>query len=207
MINSRSGDKGRANYSALLLGVALAGILFAILLTRSRGGLIVALLAILLGGWGILRRRRLSKIHWGPLAIVLAVLVTALVDSRTGSSRARSRDVGQHVHRTMGSTCRPPSDLARGATGAGTIYALLVPAWGVFVRPFRCSTPQPRQFDYSYAESGYLQVAVETGLLGTCLLDRGVGCVSGVGLWEFWRSASADDDWEWTLAAAVGLCR
>ncbi len=190
-----------ADLATWLLVFALAGVLFAILLTRSRGGMVMAVLVAVLSGAAVFRRRGAAQrgLALGLIGIILVAL------SIHGLEK-----VG-HEFQTMATTSLEQWDqragrrnLWRAASEVLGQFTLSGAGVGSFRETFPLFYAVPRSFDYSYAESGFLQVAVETGLLGLAVLAAGLYRV-GCWLWQFWRS-QANEDWEWVLAAAVGLC-
>jgi cytochrome c-type biogenesis protein CcmH/NrfG len=179
-------------------------VLFTILLTRSRGGVVAALVVIVLGSAGIVARDGLRRAYVFRLACVAAILLAALTIHGL-------EQVGREVD-TLATTSLDQLDerggrrkiwrAAREVIGQFTLCGAGV---GSFRETFPLFYVEPRQKDYSYAESGLLQVAVETGLIGLSLLTAGL-YFAARRQWEFWRRLRSAADAEWALAAAVGLC-
>jgi O-antigen ligase len=194
----------RGELLMLLLAIAWPGVLFTILLTRSRGGVIAALVAVVLGAAGIVRREGIRGTQALGLAGVIVVLVAALsihgldqVGREVETLTTMSIDqIDQRAGR------RKIWQAAREIVGQFTLCGAGV---GSFRETFPLFYAEPRQLDYSYAESGVLQVAAETGLLGTALLIVGLMAVARAE-WAFWRRRTTTADDVWALAAAVGLC-
>jgi tetratricopeptide (TPR) repeat protein len=155
--------------AALLLTIALPALVFTLLISRSRGGMIAALLAVLIGSWGfwgrtLFQRQQLWRLGVAVVAIAFALSMHGLdqVRAEMGTLTTTSLDdLDQRGGR------RYLWQAAREIVGQFTLVGAGV---GSFRDTFPIFYEEPRFHDYAYAESGYLQVAAETGVTGVGLL-------------------------------------
>lgn len=164
----------------LLTGV-VAMVAFAAVLSLSRAGIVAFALAVLVSvvGLGIERRRIL--IYGAPAVAFVAI---ALLTFGTGSLQDR---VGTVVQAESLQEISPGrfglwSALLKGipsfwVAGAGVgSHAYVYPVW----------MEQDFQVRFSHAESGYLQVLTETGVVGLLLVLLALGMVLNWA-WQAWR--------------------
>ncbi len=165
-----------ADWLVLLLGI----VLFAALMSFSRGGALAMMAAVvtyLAVGWRasllsrrfILGRRRRSCSWWSRCCWCMDT--RAWRDGWTIWPPARwSSSINCKAAARSGPPCRrqPPTFPLFGA-GVGTHSEI-----------YHRYLDRPSDTEYTHAESGYLQVAEETGLLGVALLLAGMSvCVAG----------------------------
>jgi len=176
------GGAGRDG-TAGLKGVALGLVGFAALMSLSRGGMLVMLLAAgisVAAGW---RAKSLSPrfaLSLGAVGLLCAVLLSIYGYDRVsnrldslgaGSLEAVDRDAAR---RTIWATV---------ARAAGD-YALLGSGVGSHREVYPLYLENPPDTEYTHAENGPLQVLLETGAIGLTLV------VAGIGLCAFWRVAT-----------------
>jgi O-antigen ligase len=169
---------GRGEHSSVsvaLLGLSLGGVLFAGLLSLSRGGISAILLAATICTVICYRSSSLGRRFVATLAgaglligVSLAIFGYDRVSDRvetlsSGSLDKVDRGAGR---RTIWATALKavPSNLLLG-TGVGSFSE---------VYPMYAETPDSLGREPSHAECGYLQVLVETGVAGLALLLAGV---------------------------------
>ena len=210
-VRRRSGERpsrtGHATrffaWQPLLLGAALIVVLLAILLSLSRGGTL-ALVAALATIAAIYAHGKLvdSKYLWSAVALAAVVVgllslygyeqVSRRLSSLAGGSlETIDRDEGRRkIWRANISASYAGGLLGAGAGSHSAIYPVYLEA----------SLP----FEYTHAESGYLQVATENGWLGAALLLAGL---SLCGAWSVSCVLHARSDQERLCfgAAAAGL--
>jgi O-antigen ligase/tetratricopeptide (TPR) repeat protein len=163
----------------LLLCVSLAGVLFAILSSLSRGGTL-ALVTVLVVTGTIYARGRLvdAKYLWGlgGIAVVLVGMLSIngydAIAQRLGTLTTGSIDaVDRNEGRRKIWNANIEAFRAGGLAGAGVGSQRMI-------YPVYLDESLPGE--YTHAESSYLQLATETGAIGVMLL------VSGLGLCGFW---------------------
>jgi len=165
--------------TAGLKGVALGIVLFAALLSLSRGGMLVMLLAAAISvavGW---RAKSLSPrfaLSLGAVGLLCGVLLSIygydrlsdrLDTLRTGSLETIDRAAAR---RTIWATV---------ARAAGD-YALLGSGVGSHREVYPLYLENPPDTEYTHAENGPLQILLETGAIGLTLIVAGIGLC---GLW------------------------
>ena len=161
----------------LVLGAAIAIVLFAILLSLSRGGTLALMTAVVVIGLFYARCRLIdSKYLWvstGMAVVVLGLLSLYgydLVSQRLNTLTQGSMDAVDHDQgRRKIWSANVAAFQAGGLAGAGAgSHRMIYPVY--------LSESLPGE--YTHAESGYLQVATETGVLGVVLLATGLGLCS-----------------------------
>lgn len=196
----RERDAGsRATWLYGLSLLALAVVLFAGLMTLSRGG--VAMMAVAaavslgvlyrggqIGGRFVLGLAGVFALIGGSLAIHGYQTVAQRMDDYVAGSLD---ELDQHGYRRKlwEADLRGVADFCRLGSGAGT---------HADVYPLYLDEPWPLEF--THAENGYLQIALETGLPGLVLL---LGALALVALWC--RAALRPDDSRRQLAAAAAI--
>ncbi len=187
--SAHSAAPGASTYGSTLLITGLGIVMFASLLSFSRGGWLVMLLAVSVTGGiyalkGVVDRRTIAVLFGMLLVITTAVLIhghqrlqTRLNTITDGSleqidaSRGR-RKIWAAVSRAI------PNFVVMGA-GVGSHRDV----YPTFMEEFS-------EVEYTHAESGYLQILLETGVPGLILLLSAVG-LSGYWLVRvLWRSSS-----------------
>ncbi|HIM29389.1 MAG TPA: hypothetical protein EYG57_07510 [Planctomycetes bacterium] len=161
---------GRANDSLLrkLLPFGIAMVLFATLLSFSRGGCLVisVTLALAVGMWwslGRLNRRVVvaMALLGLPVLVGLSIYGAAQLSTEIGSL-AEIRDVQKLANGRQALWSAMQSSGKRFLwTGSGL---------GTHQDVYRTYLPEHFEFNFSHGESGYLQLFEESGLLGICLL-------------------------------------
>jgi tetratricopeptide (TPR) repeat protein len=156
-------------WSRYLFAGMLPLVILAILLTGSRGGILVSTIVAALAMAQTVRREKLHPGILGGMVAMSLLIAAALVVH--GAER-----VGQEV----GSLASVSLDEIDQRAGRRRIWqaALSIIAnfrWsGTGIGSFRDVFPlfyaEPRQHSYSYAESGYLHLAAETGIAGLLVL-------------------------------------
>jgi tetratricopeptide (TPR) repeat protein len=162
---------------------AIGIILFAGLLSLSRGGVMVLLLAV--GISAVACFRTSSTLRRFAVALGVAVMLTGVALEIFGGDRVawRLSDF------TSGSLERLDNGAARrriwtASVGAASDYPALGAGVGTFreVYPTYTDAICADELEYAYAESCYLQIPVETGLAGVVLTLWGIGMI---GVWCF----------------------
>lgn len=153
----------------LAIGGALAMVIFAIALSLSRGGILALLVAVVVGG-AIYARLGLVDAKQCAAVLGLAVVVVSLLS-------VYGYDI---VARRLSSLTQGSMEAIDNSHGRRQIWAANVAAFrdggmlGAGVGTHRMIYPVylPRSFptEFTHAESGYLQVATETGAVGVLLL-------------------------------------
>ncbi len=165
--------------------IALGVVLFALLLSLSRGGAMATLLAVTIGLAVCYRSSSMAPrlvISLGAVALLIALSLAIFghqrVARRLGTLTAGSLDAldGPHARRTIWST----------VAKAIPEYAILGSGVGSHreVYPIYLEWTDSRKY-FSHAECGYLQVTLESGIAGLGLLAAGVGlcaywCIAGL---------------------------
>jgi O-antigen ligase/tetratricopeptide (TPR) repeat protein len=185
----------RSGLSWLLLGV----VLFAALMSFSRGGA-VALLAALLAYLAVAWRASLLSRQFIAAVATIALLVGAMLlvhgyqsvagrldDLASGSLEQLDQLEGRR--KVWSAVLKAATDFPLFGTGAGT-----------HIEVYHRYLDQPSDTEYTHAESGYLQVLEETGLIGLALLLTGMGlcAASCIGTLRDERLVAA-----WPLLAAI----
>jgi len=197
-------DFSGGNRAAALLVLALATVLFAGLLSLSRGGIVAMLLAALVAAAVLAHRSSArAKVMAGLAAAGLGIAVALAIFGYERVSR-RLEDL------SSASVQRLDPVEARRAIWTAVLKAIphhLLLGSGVGSH----RTVYPTYFDvpsceseFTHAENGYLQVTLETGLPGLGLLAAGLGmaafwCVAGL------RRAASDRAAACLGAVAAGL--
>ena len=184
--------------------ICLAVVAFAGLLSLSRGGLLVlfvsgTLCLILLVQAGMLGRRSLMLLAASGILVAMALaihgyrpLVQEWETVRTGA--LQDIDQGRTRSRLWSAVLAAARDYPLLGTGVGTHVE-------VYQTYFDEKHTDP---EFTHAESGYLQVLEETGIVGLLLLLSGIG----LGAWWCWtafRSQPAPEDRGLVAAIAGGL--
>lgn len=177
----------------LLIGLQFA----AVLASKSRFGLLGALMALGCGGWMILRTRRRG---FQIVAVVLLLLLTIPLLAKVGPEIAtRFRNLEMEWS---------------GKGSRGSVARLVLPAvadfpiFGTGANSFLHTFTQYRSPEvvglYDFAHNDYLQALFETGLIGLLL------ALAPVVLWGWgWKRAKSTDAWSpqdslpWPLLAAL----
>jgi len=165
--------------TAGLKGVALGVVLFAALLSLSRGGMLVMLLAAAISvavGW---RARSLSPrfaLSLGAVGLLCAVLLSIYGYDRLS---ARLDTLGDGSLEAVDRAAARRTIWATVARAAGD-YALLGSGVGSHREVYPLYLENPPDTEYTHAENGPLQVLLETGAVGLTLV------VAGIGLCAFW---------------------
>jgi len=155
--------------------IGLGIVLFALLMSLSRGGALAALLAAAISVATFYYASRIGLRFVGTLGAVAVVIGVALtivgheqVARRLGTLTSASLD---EIDRAGGrrtvwkANLRAIPDFAPLGAGAGSHRE---------VYPMYLDAPQPGHY-FSHAECGYLQVALETGAAGLALVLAGIG--------------------------------
>ncbi len=189
----------------IVLGTGLALIVLAILLSRSRGGLLAAVVAITIGCRGLFHgsrsgsaRRHLLLLAGVGVGIALALTIHGhqQVSAEVGSLASTSLDeLDQRAGRR---------NIWFAAQRIGREFPWCGAGVGSFRDVFPTFYPKPRQYEYSYAESGYLQIAAETGVAGLTLLALAGWCLARR-LAPLRHASPTQRDWEWIVACLSGL--
>ena len=162
----RTGN-GQRSVLALILGLAI--VLFAVLMTLSRGGAVVLAITLLTTGTVFYRIGCLKIKHLGGLVGLVAVLAAALVIHGHDRVANRLDDLTSGSVETL-----DRNEGRRKIWRADMVAVQKSPIWGTGVGSHRevypMYMPDPPPTEYTYAESGYQQVATETGLVGLSLV-------------------------------------
>ena len=174
----------RADVTVAALAIAMGVVLFAGLMSFSRGGAIAMAVALVVPGALFFRARLLTR-NWFVGVVGIALLVLASL-SIHGYDRLAGRlddftagsldelDQGQVRRRLWGANLSAARDHFLFGTGLGSHRE---------VYPMYLEETVP--VEHTHAESGYLQVASEGGVVGVVLLAVGIGlcvfwCVAGI---------------------------
>lgn len=187
----------------LVIGGALAIVIFAIVLSLSRGGILALLTALVVGG-AIYARFGLVDSKQCAAVLGLAVVVVSLLS-------VYGYDI---VARRLSSLTQGSMEAIDNSHGRRQIWAANIAAFrdggllGAGVGAHRMIYPVylPRSFptEYTHAESGYLQVATETGVVGVVLLLSALGlCVSWCA--RMLRQVCEAEQGLWAGAICAGL--
>lgn len=163
-----------ASIVPLLLGIALAIVLFAIMLSLSRGGTMALITAVVVTGF-IYARSGLVDTRYLALFVGLTVVVLGLLSVNgydevarrlntltQGSMEAVDRNQGRR--KIWNANLAAIQDGGLAGAGAGS-HSMIYPIY----------LPESIPGEYTHAENGYLQVATETGAIGAVLLLAGMG--------------------------------
>jgi len=196
---SLSSDSSRPGRNYGIQGLALAVVLFAGLLSVSRGGAAVTFLAAAICVTVCYRAKSLGgKFVVGMISVGLLVGVSLAIfgheriagrldDLASGSVETLDQDATRRTIWTM--VLRAIPDYALLGSGVGSqreVYPMYLETSG--------------KLEYPYAENGYLQVALETGAVGLALL------LTGIGFCAYWCVGSlraAESGRLLTLAGAI----
>jgi O-antigen ligase/tetratricopeptide (TPR) repeat protein len=162
----------------LMIGAALAVVIFAIVLSLSRGGILALLAAVVVAG-AIYARFGLVDAKQCAAVLGLAVVVVSLLS-------VYGYDI---VARRLSSLTQGSMEAIDSSHGRRLIWSANIAAFrdgglmGAGVGTHRMIYPVylPRSFptEFTHAESGYLQVATETGAVGVLLLTSALAlCAS-----------------------------
>jgi tetratricopeptide (TPR) repeat protein/O-antigen ligase len=200
-------NHGQSGYRRMLqpalAGAALVVVLFAILLSSSRGGILTLLLTITVVGAifahsGIVN----SKNMWSVIALASVVMgllslygydqVSARLDSLTHLSIDK---VDRGAGRRKIWSANLSAITAGGILGSGAgSHRMIYPVY----------LPESLPYEYSHAESGYLQIATENGVVGAALLVVAL-CFVAAWLVKCFRRVSVDEERLCLAAIAGGL--
>ena len=176
---------GKGEMAGSFRMIALGIVLFAILLSLSRGGALVTLLAVAISVGACYRASLVSPrfaLGLGAVVLLLGVSLTIFgydhVSRRLKTVTAGSLAAldGPQGRRTIWSTVvKASSDYRLVGSGVGSHRE---------VYPMYLEWTDSEKY-YSHAESGYLQVMLESGIAGLALLLSGVGicgcwCIGGL---------------------------
>ncbi|MCA9151788.1 MAG: O-antigen ligase family protein, partial [Planctomycetales bacterium] len=175
---------------------------------QSRGGMLVAAIVVAFGAAGTWQRSedwRKQSARLGLIvgAIVVGLLVHGLSDVTQEASTLTS---GSIERLDKGAGRRQIWRSAREILGQFTLTGAGV---GSFRNAYPLYYAEPREYDYGYAESGYLNVAAETGLAGLGVLCAALGILMRRSIplvlasWQ--RRWGDEDDRELVTAAACGV--
>lgn len=174
-IAARRGAPPAANAGALVSGAALSIVLFAILLSLSRGGTLALLVSTAVIG-AIYTHSRLFDAKYIYSFIALIVVVFGLL-SLYGYDKVAQR---------MQTLSEGSIDAIDQGEGRRKIWAANVAAFragwltgagvGSHSMVYPVYLPESSPQEYSHAENGYLQIASETGIAGVALLGVGLAC-------------------------------
>ncbi|MFN7965815.1 MAG: O-antigen ligase family protein [Acidobacteriota bacterium] len=163
MTEPRTGiDTGRADARRLTLVAIFAGLIAGLAASKSRAGLALGMLVVLSGvAWlwrGASRTIRLVSVGFGLLIAVPAlwVAVPALYE------RAAIVGADWSDPQSRGAVLRLCADIV-------ARYPIFGTGAGTFAQTFTFYRPAPMQVRYQEAHNDYLQVLVETGLIGLAL--------------------------------------
>ncbi|QDU87402.1 O-Antigen ligase [Pirellulimonas nuda] len=180
--------------------VGLATVIAAVLLSGSRGGTLASAASLGVATlWLVLRGMLNPRFGWSLLAVAAAVLGVVSCTKYEGVTD-RLED--------LASVEEVDPEGGRRVVWAANIAAEKHSPWlgyGAgshrFVYPLYLDVPWPREF--THAESGYLQVATETGLVGAALLLAALGVVA-VWILRMARPARAPATETWLEPAVAG---
>lgn len=170
----RTARSSAGNLETLAVGSATSIVLFAILLSMSRGGTLALLVSILVLG-AVYAHARLVDSKYLCGAIGLAVVIIGLLSLYGYDQVARRLDsltegsvdaVDTSEARRKIWTANVDAFQAGWITGAGIgSHSMIYPVY----------LPESSSAEYTHAESGYLQIATEAGIGGVALLALGLG--------------------------------
>lgn len=177
--------KSGMDLSVAILAVSLGMVLFANLLSLSRGGIMAMLLAAAIATAVCCRSSSAGRRF---LAVMVGVgAVTALSLAIFGFDRVSARV--ETMSSSLGKIDSAASRSAIWATGAKAIPSRLFLGAGVGsfgeLYPIYEEHPDAEGREPSHAECGYLQVLIETGFVGLTLVLAGIGlcgwwCLGGI---------------------------
>ncbi len=179
-------DTRRGELTAYLLGLALAAVLFAGLLSLSRGGIAAMVLAATVSTavcWrtAALGGRLLAALGAAAAVIGISLAIfgldrvgTRLEDLSSGSLERLDRLAGRRT--IWAATSQAIPDFLPLGAGAGSFCD---------VYPMYSNLLSDEEKDVTHAENGYLQVTLETGIVGAALVLAGIAlcgwwCVGGL---------------------------
>jgi O-antigen ligase len=187
-----------------LLCLALITATLAALLTQSRGGMIMVALSLSVVGWGLWRSERFD---WRRVSRWGLVLAGALIPLALHGHESVRREAATLTSGSLESIDQHGG--RRGLWHAGCQLAREFPIFGAGVGSFRDAYPlfhsEQSHVDYSYAESGFLQIAAETGGMGVLILITFIS--QGWGLLQplTRRSIASTVPAGWIAVVAAGL--
>lgn len=183
-------------YPALGYGLLALFLLVCLLFTRSRAGITLALVGLLLAS--VLGARRLR--HRGALGVAGTLLLLALaVASVIGLAPVIARFsldalLADGRHQILTATLEALRLWWPLGSGPGT-YALIMPPLQPLALP---------DVVLNHAHNDYLELLVETGALGALLLAAALGA-AGVQGYRLWRRPPPGGAWPWQVGAGLGL--
>ncbi len=173
-IRRRAGLLPSQTQASSLRSIALGVVLFAGLLSLSRGGMLVIFLAAAVSVAVCYRAKRLGTgfvLSLGSIAVLIGALLTIdgydRVSGRLGELSAGSMetvDAGAGRRTIWGTVAKAIPD-----------YALLGAGVGSHAEVYPVYFERPQESEFTHAESGPLQVLLETGAIGLTLLLAGIG--------------------------------
>lgn len=198
LFSARTGGKAAAPTSlhdTLFLLVILPLGLITAVASGSRGGLL-ALLAGLAVWLLLLQKRTRSRTRWGAIGLV-AVLVLALVLGAGGLVIDRLVEAKREWPQFS------KIDIWRQSLALFSRFVLFGTGWGTFATAFNHYKSSGGDSTVLHAENDYLQLLVETGLIGAMVLGLVLSRALRASLQFAWRETMAEP--ELVFGAVAGL--
>ncbi|NND96286.1 MAG: hypothetical protein HKN47_03025 [Pirellulaceae bacterium] len=163
----------KSQYRNVLLIAGLCIVLFAGLLSFSRGGVIVVFLtsaiAVLGLSWiGLLGRRAVLGVGLAASVVAAAIFIFGhqpLMDEMQTIERAQS----------LSDLCAGRVKLWGGMLSASSAFPLFGTGAGSHLDVYPAFLDQPPGVQFSHGESGFIQIALETGIVGILVLCSLIG--------------------------------